>query len=237
MKDVKSVTIRYCFTLADQSQEVFDLQLDPETLELINNRPEAPPSWTSLDFHQCPHCPLTQDTHPHCPLAASLADIVGSFNRVLSCEAVHVDVTTEDRLISQDTSAQTGISSVMGLVIATSGCPHSAFFRPMARFHLPLAKKQETIYRATSMYLLAQYFLRQDGYGADLELEGLKTIYSNIHVVNTSIAERLRASTERDSAVNAIVLLDMFALVLPRVIEKSLDGIRYLFAPFLAAGA
>ena len=230
-----SLTIRYCFTLADKSEEVFDLRLDRGSLELLDNRPEAPPSWTNLDFHQCPHCPLTPDTHPHCPLAANLAGIVGAFNRILSCEQVHVDVTTEDRLISQDTTAQTGISSVMGLVIATSGCPHSAFFRPMARFHLPLAKKQETIYRATSMYLLAQYFLKQDGYDADLEFEGLKKIYHNIHVVNTSIAERLRASSERDSAVNAIVLLDMFALVLPRVIEKSLGEIHYLFTPFLEA--
>jgi hypothetical protein len=33
--------------------------------------------------------------------------------------------------------------------------------KPMARFHLPLASEEETIYRATTMYLLAQYFLRE----------------------------------------------------------------------------
>jgi hypothetical protein len=233
MTDVDNVTIRYGFTLADGSKEVFNLQLDSKNLELMGDRSKNFPSWTKLDFHQCPHCPLTVDTHPRCPLAVSLVNIVQPFDRLLSCDEVHVDVTTEERMISQDTTAQIGISSVMGLVIATSGCPHSAFFRPMARFHLPLAKKEETIYRATSMYLLAQYFLKQDGYSADLELEGLKKIYHNIHVVNTSIAERLRASSERDSVVNAIVLLDMFALILPHVIEKSLEEIRYLFTPFL----
>jgi len=184
-------------------------------------------------LHQCSHCPLTVDTHPHCPLAASLVNIVGPFDRILSCDEVHVEVTSEERLSSQDTTAQIGISSVMGLVIATSGCPHAAFFRPMARFHLPLAGKEETIYRATSMYLVAQYFLKQDGKNADIELEGLTKIYHNIHIVNKSTAKRLRASSERDSAVNAIVLLDMYALILPHVIKKSLEEIRYLFGPFL----
>lgn len=228
-----TLKIRYCFTLTDESQEVFDLELDPGSLELLGNAPESPPSWTNLDFHQCPHCPLTADTHPQCPLAANLVNIVGPFTRVLSCDRVHVNVTTDDRLISQDTTAQTGISSVMGLVIAASGCPHSAFFRPMARFHLPLAGREETIYRATSMYLLAQYFLKKAGHDADLSLKGLKKIYENMHIVNTATARRLRASSVKDSAVNAIVLLDMFALILPHAIEKSLENMHHLFGPFL----
>ena len=44
----------------------------------------------------------------------------------------------------------------------------------MAQFHLPLANDSETIYRAASMYLLAQYFLKREGRDADLEIEGLK---------------------------------------------------------------
>jgi hypothetical protein len=229
----RNLRIQYAFTLADGLKEVFDLELDPQTLELVRNGPKDLPLWTNLDFHQCPHCPLRVDTFAHCPLAASLVDIVEPFDRLLSCDEIHVDVATEERLISQDTTAQIGISSVMGLVIATSGCPHAAFFRPMARFHLPLARKEETIYRATSMYLLAQYFLKQEGREADLDMEGLKEIYANMHVVNTCIAQRLRASSQRDSAVNAIVLLDMHALILPHVIKKSLDEIRYLFDRFM----
>ena len=179
-----NLEIQYCFTLPDGSQEQFNLHLDPGNLELVSNKPAKLPPWTNLDFQQCSHCPLTVDTHPHCPLAANLVSIVRPFDRILSCDEVHVEVTSEERLSSQDTTAQIGISSVMGLVIATSGCPHAAFFRPMARFHLPLAGKEETIYRATSMYLLAQYFLKQIGKNADIELEGLTRIYHNIHIVN-----------------------------------------------------
>lgn len=234
---MECITIRYCFTLVDGSQEVFNLELDAQTLQLIGNIPEILPSWTNLDFHQCQNCPLSVDTHPHCPQAVNLVNIVEPFDRLLSYDQIYVEITTEERSISQDTTAQEGIGSLMGLVIATCGCPHTAFFKPMARFHLPLASEEETIYRATSMYLLAQYFSRKEGQDADLELEGLTEIYRNIHIVNTAVAERLRAASETDSALNAIVLLDMYALTLPMVIEKSLEKIRYLFTPYLKTNA
>jgi hypothetical protein len=144
-----------------------------------------------------------------------------------------VDVITAERRISQQTNAQTGISSLMGLVIATSGCPHAAFFKPMARFHLPLASREETIFRATSMYLLAQYFLKKEGKSADFELEGLSGIYANMQIINMAVVKRLRAATQTDSSVNALVILDCYAKFLPFAIEKSLEDVRYLFSPFL----
>ena len=100
-------------------------------------------------------------------------------------------ITTE-RKISQMTTAQKGISALMGLIIPSSGCPHTTFFRPMARYHLPLANREETIYRATSMYLLAQYFLNKDNKPIDIELKGLVQIYKNMELVNITMAERLR---------------------------------------------
>jgi hypothetical protein len=226
---MQNVMMQYCFTLPDGSQEVFDLQLDAQNLDLLGNTPEAFPSWTNLDFHQCPHCPLVIDTHPHCPLAANLVNIVQPFDRLLSYERVHVDVVTEERSISQDTTAEEGIGSLMGLVIATSGCPHTAFFKPMARFHLPFASPAETMYRVTSMYLLAQFFRKKQGQDADLELKGLRKIYDDVQVVNASVAARLRSVTEKDSTLNAIVLLDMYAKALSYAIEQSLEAIRYLF--------
>ena len=164
-----------------------------------------------------------------------MVNIVNRFEDLISYDKIRVDVTTEERRISQRTTAQNGISSMMGLVIATSGCPHTAFFRPMARFHLPLASKEETIFRATSMYLLAQYFLKKAGQAADFDLEGLTKIYDNMQIINNAIVERLRAATTTDSSVNAIVILDNYAKFLPFAIEKSLEDIRYLFSPFLIA--
>ena len=96
-----------------------------------------------------------------------------------------------------------------------------------------LASKEETIFRAASMYLLAQYYLNREQRGADFEFEGLTRIYENLQTVNVTIAHRLRAATRTDSSINAIVLLDSYAQALPLAIEQSLEKMRYLFSPFL----
>ena len=232
---MRNIIIQYRFQKPDNSQEDLSFELDAISLELISNVPERLPTWTELSFYQCPNCLFDIVTHTHCPLAVNMVNIVNRFEDLISYDKIRVDVTTEERRISQRTTAQNGISSMMGLVIATSGCPHTAFFRPMARFHLPLASKEETIFRATSMYLLAQYFLKKAGQAADFDLEGLTKIYDNMQIINNAIVERLRAATTTDSSVNAIVILDNYAKFLPFAIEKSLEDIRYLFSPFLIA--
>ncbi len=231
---MKTIVIQYCFRLPDHSSEDFKLELDPRNLELTGNIPQSLPAWTELDFHQCPHCPLEVVTDPYCPLAANLVNIVQRFDGLISYDKIRVDVITQERRISQHTTAQKGISSMMGLVIATCGCPHTAFFKAMGRFHLPLASSEETIFRATSMYLLAQYFLKMEGRHADFELGGLTKIYNNMQIVNVAIANRLRSTSMSDSLINAIVILDNFAKSLPYAIEKSLKNFRHLFLPYLA---
>jgi hypothetical protein len=225
--------IRYCFRFPDGRQENYDLKLDAVTLDLLCERPELLPPWTSLDFHRCPNCPLPSQTHPHCPSAAGLVELVTGCSKLPSYDELHVDVITPERTVSKKTSAQRGLSSLMGLIMATSGCPHTSFFKPMARFHLPLASEEETIYRASSMYLLAQYFAHRQGLDADLELKGLKKIYENIQTINRAMSERLRAASKEDSSVNALIILDILAKTLPYAIKDSLEEIRYLFKPFL----
>ena len=225
--------IKYILTAESGSEHTFEFQLERKSLELIGNIPEKLPSWTQLGFHICKHCPLSVDEQPYCPIASNLVGIVSSFQGIPSYEKMHVKVITDERIISHNTTAQIGISSMMGFVMATSGCPHTAFFKPMARFHLVLASDEETAYRATSMYLLSQYFINKEGRKADLELTGLMAIYKNIQIVNIAIAERLRAAAKEDSSVNALILLDIRAWELRMEIEKSLEDIRYMFKPFL----
>lgn len=229
---MKDFTVFYNFRLPDGSEEGFHLRLDPESLELRGGTPSVTPEWTKLDFHQCPNCPLKPEDHPECPLALRLVNLVQRFDGLLSHEQVDLEVVTEERTITQKTTAQRGISSLMGLVIATSGCPHTALLRPMARFHLPLASNEETVYRATCMYLLAQHFLKKEGAPADLDLDGLARIYENLQIINVAVAERLRSATTTDSTVNAIVVLDVYAKTVGMVIDGSLERIRYLFAPY-----
>ena len=230
---MENLAIKYNFMSKDGSQHVFDMQFDPQTLDLKGTTPEYVPRWTALDFNQCSHCPLTVQTHKNCPLALNLVDIVNSFDNLLSFDELKVEVVTDERIINQTTTTQRGISSLMGLVIATSGCPYTVFFRPMARFHLVVASKEETLYRAASMYMLAQYFVCKEGGDADLELKGLADIYKNIQIVNIAVTKRLRSASTTDSSINAVILLNAYAQAMPIVIENALEEIRHLFVPYL----
>lgn len=228
------IEIQYYFKVDKDRQEVFELQLDAKSLELVNKPIENLPEWTRLEVHQCPHCPLNPVDHPFCPVAVSLVDVVKRFDRVVSFDEIDVEVVTATRRVSQRTSAQRGISSLLGLLFPTSGCPHTAFFKPMVRFHLPMSTEEDTIFRATGMYLIAQYFLRKEGKTGDLELAGLKKIYNNMHLVNTKITERLRSASRTDSSINAVILLDVFTHAVSFVIEEQLEEIRHLFSPYLS---
>jgi hypothetical protein len=223
--------IRYCFRMPDNTREDFRFELNPQNLEFRGGLPGCLPSWAKLEFHQCPNCPLESAAHSHCPLAANIYNIVQRFDGLNSYDEITVEVVTEQRWIAQRTTAQLAISSMMGLVIAACGCPHTAFFKPMAWFHLPLASEEETLFRATSFYMLTQYYCQKEGRTADFEFEGLTRIYRNMQTVNGAIARRLRVATANDSSVNAIVILDSFAQIVPFAIEESLEELRYLFAP------
>ena len=174
------IEIQYIFRFNEEKLETIDLRLDAEHLEIVNKPASPLPDWTRLDFNQCPHCPLDGTHHPICPVAQCLVEVVTRFDKILSYDEVELEVITSERKVLQQTTAQRAISSLLGAIIPASGCPHTSFFRPMVRFHLPIATRRETIFRATGMYLLAQYFLGEEGRKTDFELTGLTKIYKNL---------------------------------------------------------
>ena len=226
------IDIQYIFELPNGQKEIFLLQLDRHNLQLLTEKEESLPDWSRLGFQQCPNC-VGMAKSTWCPMAANLSRIVHRFASLLSYEEVHLTVITAEREFRQQTTIQRAISSYMGLVMATCGCPHTAFLRPMARFHLPLASEEETIYRAFSMYALAQYFIAREKGNADPKLEGLEQAYKEIQVVNQAMVKRLRAASDKDSSINALVNLDMYARAMPYVLEESLEELRYLFDTYL----
>ena len=211
----------------------FELVLDAKTLEQIHEQQNGYPDWARLDCEQCEDCPLSPEQHTYCPAALSIADLVAHFNEALSFHDVEVTVKTAERTVTGRTTIQKALSSLVGLCMATSGCPRLAKFRPMARFHLPLATLDETVFRSVGAYLLAQYFLKRRGKPFDMDLEGLRDIYQPVHEVNVALAKRLRRVAVGDANVNALIVLDLFAQQLPFSIESNLDHIEHLFAPFL----
>jgi len=230
---MQNVDIEYIFKFKGKKEKHVHVCLDPQTLDLIVEIPENLPTWTNLDFHQCPNCLLSIQASPKCPVAVHLVKLIESFEHLQSYDIILVEIMTPERITFNETSAQKGLSSLLGLIMSTCGCPHTDFFKPMARFHLPFANALETTFRAVSMYLTAQYLRRNQGLNADLELEGLKKIYSNIQIINVAMAERVRTITPKDVALNALVMLDIYAQSVSFAIDESLDEIRHLFASYL----
>jgi hypothetical protein len=99
----------------------------------------------------------------------------------------------------------------------------------MARFHLPLASELETIYRTTSTFLLGQYFLHKADLPFTQNLDKLTEIYDNLKIVNRSLAKRLRAASNQDASINAIILLDVLTQSVTWSIEDGLEELRHLF--------
>ena len=218
--------IGYRFDLPDGSQKSLDFTFGAADFRLANEPPAAPPFWTDLKFNQCANCPLNAAEHPHCPAALQMASAIEPLKALVSFDTVGVKVTQAERTIYAETTAQQAMSSVLGLIMATAGCPWTDRLRPMARFHLPFASEAETLYRSVSMFLLARELTGTSGAQGFAALEEL---YENLHVVNRDMSRRLGAATRTDPARNAMALLDAYTALLPVALESSLEELKPLF--------
>ncbi|MEA3161139.1 MAG: hypothetical protein QOD95_2687 [Gammaproteobacteria bacterium] len=218
--------IRYRFDLPDGSKKHLDLNFAAADFRLSNPTPIEPPFWTELKFSQCANCPLSTAEYAHCPAALHMAPAVESLKALVSFDVVGVTVTQAERTVHADTTAQQAMSSVLGLSMATSGCPWTDRLRPMARFHLPFASEAETVYRSVCMFLLARELV---GVGEAHGFARLTDLYENLHVVNRDMSRRLGAATRTDPARNAMALLDSYTTLLPAALESSLQELKPLF--------
>jgi len=221
-------TITYRFHLPVGVQEIA-LRFDPASFELLIDNAAPASDWTALGFRQCPHCPLQPQDTPLCPFARGLSGFVEHFDAFYSYEEAVIEIVTETRTVVATKPLQLGMASLVGLIGATSGCPHLAPFRPMARFHLPFARGDETLYRVFTMYLLGRYLADGELATGAAAFDGLVALNQAATVVNRAMADRVRAAFRKDVVVNAVVILDMFAQVVPYVVEDGLDELRAMF--------
>jgi len=225
--------IVYAFKFSNGSTKRFDLTLDDRTLTLITEPRQSLPAWALLDFHQCVNCPLSKTVHTHCPIAANLSGIAQEFKDLASLERVGVSVIVQERTYFKATTIQHGLSPLLGIIMTTSGCPILEPLKPMVRFHLPFASLEETVFRMVSMFLVAQFMRHQEGKTAEWKLDGLAGIYAEVGKVNKEFAQRMHAAARSDANVNALVNLDVFATMVPRVAEDMLKQLRPYFIAHL----
>ncbi len=221
-------TYIYNFIFADGSRKRFHITLD-HTARYLNSGKGAGPEWTLLSHNRCPNCQLPEDTSSHCPIAVNIADLVAAFQDIASYGNCTVSCVSADRIVSKETIVQDGLSSIMGIIMATSGCPSLDILRPMAWFHLPFASVDESLFRSASTYLLRQYFHAQMGKIADFSLDRIKEHYLNIEEVNHGMLERIRHATVLDADRNAIVVLNSLAQILSMEVDENMETLRPLF--------
>ena len=225
----------YKFQSQDGSERQFETVLDGKSLGLRNDTSPQLPAWTKLAFQQCENCPLGADVE-RCPVAVNLSSLIDAFKFSTSYENVFVVVETPERDYAKETTVQNALSSLMGIYMVTSNCPVLDKLRPMVRFHLPFASATETVYRAVTMYLLAQYFKKQNGHVPDWDLEKLVDIYKEVSRVNKGMWNRLSAASSFDANVNALIVLNTFGDALRFSIKKGLDDLEKLFGNYLDDG-
>lgn len=227
-----SSELGYKFILPDGETTQYDFQFDGERYNLITTDLKTP-AWAELNFKQCDHCPYGEENPPkYCPAALQLAQVVQGIDHLVSYETVQVIITTTHRTVDQTCSAQEAISSLLELVIASCGCPHTEFQLPLGCFHQPLISAEEALWRTCASFMLAQYFRKEYGEPTE-ELPDLLRRYENLEIVNTNMAKRLRSQLEQDACLNAIVLLDSCAKSIPLFISKTIHNLKPLYADYL----
>lgn len=225
--------IQYLFRFKNGDTREIALLLDENSLALVSEKNTMSSFWSQLAFHQCSVCPLDPAFHPDCPIALHLNSIVEIFLNYNSYDEVTVEVNDSQRRYVKETSLQHGLGPLMGIIMASGGCPVMEPLRPLVRFHLPFSSMEETEFRIVSMYLIAQYFRDKHGEKPDWSLAGLQVIYNKVGEVNKSFAGRLRAASTKDASVNALIVLDCFAKAVPFAVRTTLRDYEKYFESYI----
>lgn len=214
-----SIGISYRIIFDDGTEKLFQVKLDPDTLDLLADTGDTPPDWAVLDYHKCHNCTLDSAAHPHCPCAVNMVELIEFIKDMLSYTEANVSVLTNHREYKKRAPLQQVASSLMGIIMVASGCPVLSKLRPMVETHLPFASWEETAYRYVSMYMFAQYFRHKGGKDADLELTGLSKLFDDIEQVNMSFYNRLDSIRTKDASVNAVTILSSLGAMTKMVID------------------
>lgn len=225
--------VQYKLIFADGTEKLLELHLRADTLTPVAWAPANPPGWAALDNHKCSNCPLNSEKHAYCPAALSLARLIEDFDELDLLDTVKLVVKTANRAVVVSATVQKALGSFIGLLMATSDCPRAAYFRPLARFHLPLATEAETIYRAITSYAMAQFVRRQEGEEGEASLDGLFDIYADLEIVNTALSARLRTAGHDGAVAKSLMEWDVFSGMFPMRVEEVMEKMRPLFSAYL----
>lgn len=221
------MTIQYFFSFDDGASHKFEVDIDRK-FNWSQDFSQAP-AWTRLGNNQCSNCPLSRDSHSHCPAALDLDRVARDFQRFPAQTKVNIRVVTPEREYTKRASLEEGVRALMGLIMATSACPIFQELKPNARNHLPFASKDEFILRSATMYLMKQYFIMKDGGTPDWEMKGLVKTNEQLQLVNHAIWQRVVAAFQNDSNSKALLSFFTMSSSVSASLEAQLSKIKPVF--------
>lgn len=210
--------IRYIFDLENHA-----FTFDVETSAVDVSADAEYPDWALLENQQCACCPLKSSDCNYCPSATRIYGLLEAFSDSQSTEQVKVTVETADRNYFQQCDLQVGINSLLGLMMATSGCPILKELGAMARFHLPFCSTRDTLNRTVGSYLMKQYFVQLEGGEPDWELKHLKEFYDVLEGLNQDFSKRIQASISSDAVSNAVIMFFATSVVVASSLDQQLQ--------------
>ena len=224
------IRIKYTFHFEERKEDVeFTVVLHPRTLYAVAPEESRETNWTRLSFQQCDICPLNSKKVRNCPIIYNISGVLSRFTDFWSTDPVLVTVDTMERSYTKRDVLQQGLRSLLGIYMATSGCPHMEILKPMARFHLPFATLEETIFRHISTFLMGQYFEHMQGKNFEVDFARMMEKYDLITFVNDGILKRVRSVPANDANVNALLALQVFAPAIKLKLKDNLEYLRYLY--------
>lgn len=227
------IYFNYHFTFSNDTVKTITAIVDRNTLSIIEPQHRYFPEWAKLENFKCPNCPLNPEEHTYCPLALNLQTILSEFNDKNSFELVEVLVETPVRNYQKKTSLQQGVSSLLGILMVTSGCPVMGKLKPLLYFHLPFASIEETEVRALSLYLLAQYVKMIKGEEPDWEMNKLKKIYEDVRTLNHHVSKKIVNLSAKDANINSLIVLNNFAEFVTIILgEKTIEELEFYLKEF-----
>ena len=227
-----TIFYEYIIHFPDDTIRNYRVEIGKKTRRIIHTDIEIKDAaeWTNLEYCQCDNCPLDKVEYPKCPIAHNLYSLIEIFKDRISYEGVTVEILSNQRSYKKQTTLQIALQSLFGILMAASDCPNMKFLSSMAIFHLPFASFEETILRASSFYLLKQYFQKTCNQYYDFSMDGLKKQYEAVEMVNQALLERIQSiETEGDASLNAINTLNAFAQMFSLQYELDLASIQYVF--------
>jgi hypothetical protein len=219
-------TIEYRYIFDNDETVDYTLHFEKDRWRLMLDDVESP-EWTRLEHNQCGHCPLSPKDHEYCPAAKNLSLIGNVWDDKKSFDNAVLEVRQHFRVISGHVSIQVALSSLVGLLLATSDCPYLSFFRPLARFHQPLGNPEDAGMRVLMAYLA--YIGMTGGSSSEIR-QAIEAVYNNIDKVNKYLAGRITHSAGDNASVQAIVQLDCLSKLIRLSIDDSIEQFEKLFS-------